>query len=68
MLQESMELIDAFIYQLQQFATILSNFLQHMLHLAHDPPILDIFGFRIVIARSQDMSRSFCYPVVAWDQ
>ena len=43
MLLDSMELIDASIQQLQQFAAISGDFLQHMLHLAHDPPIFLYF-------------------------
>ena len=43
MLQESMELIDASIQQLQQFAAISGDSLQQMLHLAHDPPIFLYF-------------------------
>ena len=41
--QEIMELIDASICQLQQFAASLSDFLQQMLHAAHDPPIFRYF-------------------------
>ena len=36
MLQESLKLIGASVCQLQQLAAILSNFLQQMLHVAHD--------------------------------
>ena len=41
--QEIMELIDASICQLQQFAAIFSDFLPQMLHVAYDPPIFWYF-------------------------
>ena len=39
MLQESLDMTDASVCQLWQFAAILSDFLQQMQHLAHYPPI-----------------------------
>ena len=41
--QKSMELIDAAVCQLQQFAAIFSDFLPQMLHVAYDPPIFRYF-------------------------
>ena len=43
MFQESMVLKNASIFLLQQFAAILGDFLQQMLHVAHDPPISRYF-------------------------
>ena len=43
MLQESLDLIGASVCRLWQFAAILSDFLQQMLHVAHDPPIFRYF-------------------------